>query len=378
MKVAIFETEHFEGAFPVIKLFDMPGNEITIYTTDATHKRFLDLFGTEASRYMWTILSTSSKFSFFRSLYSQLKKHRPDLLYINTISDNHLLYAQVLKMLRPKRTIMTVHDINCLFESRASMNFRKAIIHRGKQRLAKRIDEFNVVSDTMLPYLHTKINGKRAYCVPGAVFENKYRLQTMAGPVRVVIPGSLDKRRRNYEEAFELLSLADQMGLPIKMTLLGGYHDDFGRSIALRAKTARYINCSIHCYDQSVVDQEEFDQRMDAAHFVFIPSVINTVICGDIPEIYGITKSSGNIFDVIKHAKPFIIPEGLMISQNLQTSCFKYKQLSDIIDFLAKLQVSPGHYQFWQENAAANSKNYTIEKVRERNSGLFRQLPEEY
>ncbi|MEI9807412.1 MAG: hypothetical protein WDO16_05755 [Bacteroidota bacterium] len=44
---------------------------------------------------------------------------------------------------------------------------------------------------------------------------------------------------------------------------------------------------------------------MDTAHFVFIPSVIATKICGDIPETYGISKSSGNMFDVIKHAKPF-------------------------------------------------------------------------
>jgi hypothetical protein len=48
MNITIFEKEHFEGAFPVIKLFDMPGNNITVITSGETHKRFIDLFGKDA------------------------------------------------------------------------------------------------------------------------------------------------------------------------------------------------------------------------------------------------------------------------------------------------------------------------------------------
>jgi hypothetical protein len=110
---------------------------------------------------------------------------------------------------------------------------------------------------------------------------------------------------------------------------------------------------------------------MDAAHFVFIPSVINTKICGDIPEIYGITKSSGNIFDVIKHAKPFIAPSGLTIPSYLLTSHFKYNTVDDITEFLKRCGNSREEYNKWQQHALDNSRNYTIEKVRERNSSLF-------
>ena len=370
MKVAILETEHFEGAFPVIKLFDIPGNEITVYTSPETHKRFVDLFRNEASRYQWAILPARGKFRFFYSLYKKLKKHKPGIFYINTISDNHFLYAFVLRMLKLTRVIMTVHDINCLFQSRSSWNFRQAIIHRGKRWLLNQVNEFNVVADTMMNYLQTKTRQK-IHNIPGAVFENRYTPQAIDGSLRIVVPGSLDKRRRDYDQVFELAGLANKAKLNLVIVLLGGYTGQYGKGVIARADAFKSGYCQILFYDTRVVDQDEFDRQMDIAHFVFIPSAINTRICGDIPEVYGITKSSGNIFDVIKHAKPFIVPAALTISPHLQTSCFKYESLNDIIAILISIIHSPAEYKNQEQPALENARNYTIEKVRERNASLF-------
>lgn len=369
MNIAIFETEHFEGAFPVIKLFDSPDNQITIYTSPETHKRFTDLFLENSSRYQWVVLPVSGKLPFFWSLYKKLKKQKPDILYINTISNNHLLYALVLRFLSLKRVVLTVHDINCLFESRPAGNFRKSIIHRGKKNLLKQVHEFNVVSDTMTPYLRTRAKEKNTHNIPGAVFEGRYVPQPMNNPLRLVVPGSLDKRRRDYEQVFELAAVANKEQFPLQIILLGGYSDEYGESIITRVNKLQPGSCEIISYKTRVVDQDEFDKQMDAAHFVFIPSTVNTQICGDIPETYGITKSSGNIFDVIKHAKPFIVPASLTISAYLQSSCFKYNSIAEIINFFKN--ITTPEYDNWQKQALANSGNYTIEKVRERNSPLF-------
>src|SRR6185369_6170664 len=56
MKVGIFETEHYEGTYPVIRLFDTPSNKLVIFTTPETYQRFADLFKEETSRYEWVIL----------------------------------------------------------------------------------------------------------------------------------------------------------------------------------------------------------------------------------------------------------------------------------------------------------------------------------
>jgi len=371
MNIAVFETEHFEGAFPVIKLFDRPGNDITVYTSPETYKRFADLFGENAGRYNWKLLPTGGKFRFFYSLYKNLRKHKPGIFYINTISHNHLLYAFILSLVRPERIVLTVHDINCLFESRPAWNFRKTIIHCGKKWLINQVDEFNVVADTMTGYLQTKVKQKKTHTVPGAVFENRSSPQPVGDVLRIVVPGSLDKRRRDYEQVFEMAALADKEKLQLVIVLLGGYPDEYGKAILGRAVNFQSDFCKIVFYDVPIVDQGEFDRQMDNAHFVFIPSVVNTQICGDIPEIYGITKSSGNIFDVIKHAKPFIVPAALTVPPALESSCFKYKTVTDVIVFCKSFILSPADYENWQRLALENSKNYTIEQIREKNASLF-------
>ena len=261
MNIAIFEREHFEGAFPVIKLFDLPGNAITVITSDDTHRRFLDLFKENSNRYNWRILPVNSKLSFFTALYKIIREIKPDILYINTISDNHLLYWFVLRMLGIQRTVMTVHDINCLFASRPSLHPRQMIIHLGKKRLVNKVDEFNVVADTMTAYLRTKTK-KNSHNIPGAVFENRYLTQSVFGTINIVVPGSLDKKRRDYEQVFDFAAEANKLRLSVNIVLLGGYFDDVGKSIAMRAGDLETEYCRIKVYHTAVVDQDEFDRQI--------------------------------------------------------------------------------------------------------------------
>jgi len=371
MKVAIFETEHFETAFTVIRLFDLPENKITIYTSKGAFDRLNDLFLDGMNRFNWEILPGSNRFRLFNFLYNKLKNEDPDILWLNTVTSNHLSWAFLSTLLHFRKIILTVHDINCLFESRFKFSFKHVIVHWGKKWLIERVNEFNVISDTMVSYLRIHIKEKKIHNIPGAVFPGNSATQSVSGQLRIVVPGSIDAKRRNYEQVFELGTMADKEKLPVKIVLLGGYSSKCGKTIVERAKQFRSEFCQILAYHTDIVDQVEFDKQIEAAHFVFIPSVIHTKICGEIPEEYGKTKSSGNIFDVVKHAKPFIAPGALTIPSNLQTSCFKYSSPGDILDFFKKLISEPGNYDQWQKNAVTNSRQYTIEKVRERNQDLF-------
>jgi hypothetical protein len=306
-------------------------------------------------------------------LYKRLKNQDPDVLWLNTVASNHLLWAFTLSFLHLKRIILTVHDINCLFEYRLGFSFRRVIIYWGKKWLIKRVSEFNVISDTMITYLRQHLAEKKIHNVPGAVFEDLHTSQALQEKLQIVIPGCIDQRRRNYEQVFELASIAEKEKIFLKLILLGGYWNKYGKEMIDRANKFHSKFCQIDGYQTKVVNQDEFDKQMNAAHFVFIPSAIHAKICGDTSEEYGKTKSSGNIFDVIKHAKPFIVPAALTIPANLQTSCFKYNSHGDILDLLKKIKVTPGYYDQWQKNALENSRQYTIEKVRERNPGLFTQ-----
>jgi hypothetical protein len=373
MKTGIFEMEHFEGAYPVIQLFDMPANQLVIFTDAETHERFAHLFKQDMDRFQWEVLDKSrGKWRFFRQLYKAAHKHKLDLFYFNTISNNHLFYAWVIGLLRVARVVITVHDINCLFKSKVQLKARPLIHHIGKKAIIKRVKEFNVVSDTMVDYLRDTTNGeKQIHNIPGAVFESEQHSLTISDHVHLVVPGTLDKKRRDYHQVFALLKAAEEKQLPLHVTLLGGYTDAYGKTVVKQAKdlTLKYTRVTV--YDTRLVHQDEFDKQLNAAHFVFIPSVIDTAICFSIPEVYGLTKSSGNMFDVIKHARPFITPQSLRISTTLESSCFRYNSIENLVNFLQGMLLNKDTYANWQQRALANSKEYTIAKVRSRNPTLF-------
>jgi hypothetical protein len=373
MKTGIFEMEHFEGAYPVIQLFDMPANQLVIFTDAETYERFADLFKQDVNRFQWEVLdNTRGKWRFFSQLYKAAKKHNLDILYLNTISNNHLFYAWVIGLLRIARVVITVHDINCMFKSSWSFKVRPLFHHIGKKAIIKRVNEFNVVSDTMVDYLRETTGGrKQIHNIPGAVFESGQVSLTIDSSIHLVVPGSLDKKRRDYHQVFALLKAAEAKQLPLHITLLGGYMDEYGKAIIEQANDLKLQYARVTVYDTRLVHQDEFDKQLNAAHFVFIPSVIDTAICFSIPEVYGLTKSSGNMFDVIKHARPFIAPHSLRISATLDSSCFRYISIDHLIAFLQGLIQRKEEYTLWQQRALANSKEYTIDKVRSRNPTLF-------
>ncbi len=96
------------------------------------------------------------------------------------------------------------------------------------------------------------------------------------------------------------------------------------------------------------------------------------MIADDIPETYGLSMSSGNLFDVIKHAKPFIVPTSLRVDPFLEKKCAGAIQVSrNLARTLFAIQENG--YQQLQAEALLASRHYTIEALRQRNAGLFNQ-----
>lgn len=376
MKIGVFETEHFEGAYPVIKSFDNGQNEITIFTYLESYRQFQYLFANQSDKYSWVVKTNKiSKYAFIWKILRTAKKHQIQLLYLNTITNNFIFYALLIRLLPKTRVIVTMHDINSYFEYKRSLSLRRTVRYIGKKLLLKVVKEFNVVAMTMVSYLENKLPAsKKVHCVPGAVFEENVsrQLQPNIGEhINIVIPGAVDGRRRNYEEALALLHLLEQAKMPATITFLGGFYGDYGELILKKCKAQQLQHIQLKYYEFSTVDQPEFDKVMNEANLVFIPSTISTVIEDDTTEIYGTSISSGNLFDVIKHAKPFIIPEQLKVDPFLEKSCYRYKAIEDIATFIATVNNNAELYTTLQQAALEASRNYTIEKVRERNASLF-------
>ena len=374
MQIAVFETVHFECAYPVIKLFNNGKNRITIFTYEDSYRQFQYLFMDTISNYTWVVKEpTESKIQFIRRMYKHSANNKFDILYLNTISDNHLVYALMILFLKRTRIILTLHDINSHFSLRSNVGWRGWVRYIGKRALLKIVNEFNVISSTMVEYLKNRVPAdKKVHNVPGSVYEEDKRptSKQVLNSIKTVIPGTIDNRRRDYYLAFDLLHEIDQKNLPVSIVLLGGM-SEYGKDIFEKCRQYVSKTSNLIFFQTDTVDQPIFDREMDDCHFIWVPSIINTVLSDGITETYGLSISSGTLFDVIKHAKPFIVPRELSVPAELDSSCFKYESKDQIVPFLQSFLASPERYSAWAENAIQNSRFYTIQNIRNKNSSLF-------
>jgi glycosyltransferase involved in cell wall biosynthesis len=365
MNIGIFETEHFEAAYPLIRLSDDGQNRITVFSYPAAQRQLDYMLKDDAGRHHWVIKKEDqSRRSFIYTIYKEVKKEKIALLYLNTISDNFLFYAIMAVFLPKTRIILTVHTINGFFETRQKYKLHKLVTAIGKKLLRLVVHEYNVLSQAMMPVLRQRLGrNKRIYNIPGGIFEQTAyppRL-TLQDPVHIVIPGSIDSRRRDYEKAFELLALLKRERIAAKMTFAGRFCGEYGRMI--QAKSRQWDNLSY--YEDKEVDQPEFERVLQSADFVFTPSVVDTIMDG-VKETYGITISSGSISDVVRYAKPFIIPQSLTVDPPIGQSCIRYATVEDIVSFIRSALENPEEYKKLAETALKASSEYTVEKLRER------------
>lgn len=363
MHVGIQESEHFEGVYPVIRLFDNGQHTISLFVNRYVKEKLLDLLGTDAHRYNWVVQEEGeSSIHFCRRMRREILFRNIQLVYLNTISKHHLWYALLLPFSQA-RTILTVHDVNCLFKARMGIRPRAIAQFLGKKWLREKVAAFNTVSETVKPYLEKQCRKDQpVYTIPGAVYEQTMVPEPTIPPLRIVVPGSIDPKRRDYHK---VLALAEMLrDEPVEIVLLGGGNSAYAKTIWQRCASAGLPN--LVWFEKSVITQDSFDEWLNKAHFIWIPSVIETEICDGIREVYGITKSSGNIFDIIKHARPFLYPQGLVIPAELVHSGYQYTSLESLRAWIRQVSQNPASYQPFQAAAKTASEAFTVSHLRAR------------
>lgn len=376
MKIAIFETGHFEVANTLVRLFDNSSNTITLFVYKSAYEQLQFLLKDRFSHYNWIVKEDNeSARQFIYRMYKAAKKEKFDLLYLDTVADNFIFYALFVKLLGRTRTVVTIHDINGHFTYKPSLSIKRLFRFIGKRMLVRNVKEFNVIAAAMANQLKQKLPpGKKVYNLPGAVFYNEVN-RTIGGElktVRIVVPGSVDYRRRDYTIIFRLLEKINGLSLPVTITLLGGFDPVYGNHILEKCRQYAGHARNLAFYETDMVEQPEFDRVMTEASIVCIPSHMDVVINDGVKETYGISICSGGIFDVVRFAKPFIIPQDLTVDDRLNASCLRYINVDDIVAHLQKLLSHPGEYAHLREQAHHASMEYTVDKVRERNADLFK------
>lgn len=374
MKITIFETEHFEAAYPVIRLFDNGQNNIQICCYPLAFRQLQHRL--PRGGYKWLVKKEEqSRLGFVRTIYRACKEQQTDLLYLNTVADNFIGYA-ILAMLLPRtRIILTVHMVNNLTHTKKTGRLRRMVRHAGKKALCRMISEFNIISPTLEPALRAAVGPhKKIHQIPGGIYEPGMMQPTQPDPLallRLAIPGSVDTRRRDYEFVWELLACLEQRQVRAELVLLGGFYGSYGEPVQAKTRDWKGSFVRVRYYSTEHIDQPEFDRVLNESHFVFSPSVIHTVIADDVEEVYGETIVSGNISDAIRHAKPLVIPEGLKTDPALRPACITYASADQLAGTLQQVQNEEGKYEQILRTAEKTMRLYTAAYVKAQNKDVF-------
>src|SRR5688572_20555840 len=173
MKVVLFDSGHFETAYTLIRLFDTPGNRITIVTDGQTENVLKSMLQEDEERYDWIIADRwISNWHYFTYIRKQLSVIRPDMIYLNTIDRQPFYYALLLNVLPTTRVILTIHDINCFFQKGKISEIWQFLKWTSRKLLLRETEGLNVIAETMIPHLRNQVKNQiPLFHIPGAVFE---------------------------------------------------------------------------------------------------------------------------------------------------------------------------------------------------------------
>jgi hypothetical protein len=365
MKIGIIESEHFETVYPLIRLLDDGNNELFLFVNETTSEQLKIALGSSyESRYHWVIQQNKlSTRKFLNQVQSSIKKNGISFLILNTVSKHHLFYAWMIHLSGRIKTLLTVHDTNELFRNSLGWQPRNWIRFAGRQWLLNKVQYLNTINETVLPYLQQKARPYHTVVqLPAAVFEGDHHCPPVHDSIRLVICGSIDPKRRDYQQVVKLLKFTNN--LPLQVILLGSARGSYAKEIIESANSQK--ENSVISFEDEIIPQPEFDNVIRNSHFIWMPVNVHTVSPTGIPEVYGITKSSGNIGDVIRQGKPFIVPQELAIPGNLANSCFRYENLEALADFLRALMEDPDRYPEYCKAANQASMEYSVKQIREK------------
>jgi len=288
MVIGLFEIDHYEMGYAIVKTIDFEKNKIIIFTTEPMYRQFIQsLPESQTVKYIVQKQDETIEMFYSRSVKISIEE-LVDLFWINTIETKHSDFARSLTKLFCYK-VLTIHNVNQWFGF--SKWFFSKSYRRNKSRinLLKQIDAYVVLSSNVKNYFLKKFKpDKKVFVFPYSIFANEFENKIKSNDsFTLAIPGSIELARRNYDIILNCYSDLFNQGLIINLFLLGAPKEEYGNSIIDRCKELNSRGAKITFFETSVC-QQKFDDLILSSDFVLSP--LQPEIRG---EKYGYSKETG-------------------------------------------------------------------------------------
>lgn len=266
-----------------------------------------------------------------KDLLEKLKEKTYDLVIIGTA---HRYFHVFLEVTRLFPTAIIGHNLHFIESSIPTILrnvFKKEINFRVKLLVKEGLIYKNKVYQNAkaIFVLDEKLASEEFVYFP--LFFNQYWGYEERERFKIVIPGIVSQKRRNYFSVIQELSqLKTEQNLEV--VFLGKAEgEELNRLRVLEQKLAKKTKIKI-AYFTEKLPQNFFDEQMKKADVLYCPIQIETEFFS-VREVYGQTKMSGNIGDAIKFGKKAIFPK----TYDVERFFVDNKSLS-LVDILEKNQ----------------------------------------
>jgi hypothetical protein len=185
--------------------------------------------------------------------------------------------------------------------------------------------------------------------------------KTPTSPFRIVIPGSVDPNRRNYNVIIQTLALFQSTPPypPIELILLGDSATDAGATIvtAFRSITGDHLTLR---HFKGYIPESTYEQELAHAHLVWSPLNIHKRSSRNNPETYGLSTASGLTADLLVNNIPALVPAGFIIPEPFRPAIYPYRSPEEAYGLIRGFLDDPASYAMVRETIHLAFQHFSI------------------
>ena len=352
--IVLYETTHHENLPALLELCETHFEKVALFLRELSYQ---NLCGTEDPARRWPktlfILQKDgcTNRAFIRRLFRFLRRHRSYThVHLSTLDSNWLLFAFRLAVRRDIRASMTIHAVNEYFT--LSFSGLKAVTESlAKFCLHRRIDHYTLFLPAMAERFRQRLPGAVTVCIPSRFYRRPAGRPRDVEPPFVladdrpfvlVIPGTVDPHRRDYEAVIDFFSgwLSNPKARSLELVILGSSDTGYGAGIiaGLRSlSTDRFHVTAFNGY----VSQRLYEQYYTAADLIWAPLRREKTNSEKSPEVYGQTIASGLTADLQLATTPVLAPDWLQLPEPFQVALLPYSSDREAASRLDRLFEDP-------------------------------------
>jgi|GEM_PF-4058574 len=365
--VFVYEVVHLDWIIPLAHFMDAAEYKVTFYTSESFESDLRESLQDLYHRFTWIYdKPETGNRAFYQKFNHAISGSAYDIILLNSVDSKHLLLYTILAGKKRSKIVFNVHDVNNFFQAKFGINLRKNIRTIGKKLLHTLIDAFIVNADEMRQYIsETNLTTKPVFWLPPVICTPRIQTRRQE-PFTIVVPGSIDWKRRDYDALLLLLnSLSDALANRIKLIIAGRPVGDYGRMIISQCSQLQAKGFAIEYFDEEI-PEVKFQSIISQSDVILSPLQRETAIHDNISEKYGMTKGSGNVYDAIRHAKPLILPDHVQVYGAISSSCIKYNGIEHLKEIIQLMLENQDYYNEYQSEAYKNALLFQEKEMKQR------------